>query len=109
MKKTEEHKQHVYLPGVMRMETYIQIYSLILRTEGRKTVIDKVRKVNKRRSKKLHFPLESNKESLSVYKDKGDICILGKSIQSQYRKNNALESLQAWKKRNQMDVLPLLK
>ena len=62
---SREHKQYVYLPGVIKMgggctpkcTTY-----LFLRTEGRRTMKDEVRKINRRRSKKLcgfFFPLKA--------------------------------------------------
>lgn len=59
------------------------MYNLFLRIEGRRTMKDEIRKVNRRRSKYLwfFFFLESNKKSLSVYKDNNDIIILEKSPQ----------------------------
>lgn len=67
------------------------MHNLILRIKGRRAVKGEVRKIRRGRSKKLNFFLESSEESLSVYKDNGDLIILEKSPQSQ-RRNNASES-----------------
>lgn len=67
------------------------MHNLILRIKGRRAVKGEVRKIHRGRSKKLNFFLESSEESLSVYKDNGDLIILEKSPQSQ-RRNNASES-----------------